>query len=158
MTCKAFSFLALFFLTNFSPPFLACSYQLLPVIIIAHLWCQECHLQKIVDCRTLYYVLRKAKQTLQLYDSKRHWIITAARLRVQGPLRRSHRKGNEFFWSDFCDHLLAARCQTACAVCSSQPMQFGKIMKLFRSAITEPLIHFLFPSATQQTDTLIELR
>ena len=57
-------------------------------------------------------------------------IITAARLRVQGPLRRSRRKGNEFFWSDFCDRLLAARRRTACAVRSSQPLQSEKTMKL----------------------------
>ena len=31
------------------------------------MWCQECCLQKIVDCRSGYYVLMKAKQTLQLY-------------------------------------------------------------------------------------------
>ena len=70
LICKASRFLALFFLVNFSPLFLACSYQFKLVLIIAHLWCQECHLQKIVDCRTFYYVLMKDKQTLQLYDSK----------------------------------------------------------------------------------------
>ena len=59
-----------FFLVNFSPLFLACSYKFKLVLTIAHLWCQECHLQKIVECRTLYCVLMKPKQTLQLYDSK----------------------------------------------------------------------------------------
>ena len=57
-------------------------------------------------------------------------ITTAARLRAQSSLRQSHRKGNDFFWSDFCDRLLAARRWTTCPVHSSQPMQSEKTMKL----------------------------
>ena len=41
-----------------------------------------------------------------------------------------HKKEMNFFQSDFCDCLLAAHHQTACAVCSSQPMQIEKMIKL----------------------------
>ena len=77
-------------------------------------------------------------------------IITAARLRAQGPLRRSRRKGNEFFEVIFVT--------VSWLLVAEPPMQFEKIIKLFRTAITGPLIHFLFPSAAQQMNTLIELR
>ena len=78
-------------------------------------------------------------------------MITTVHLQAQSLLQWSCRKGNEFFWSDFCDVswlLFAPRSQC----------NFKKIMKLFRTAITSSPIHFLFPSAVYQTDTLIELR
>jgi len=40
------------------------------------------------------------------------------------------KKEMNFFKSDFCDHLLAAHCRTACVVCSLQPMQVEKMIKL----------------------------
>ena len=47
---QSFQFSCSFDSCKFQPLFLACSYQFKPILIIAQLWCQECHLQKIVDC------------------------------------------------------------------------------------------------------------
>ena len=48
-TCKSSSFVVLFFLVYFSPPFLACSETFKLVLIIAHFWCQEGHPQGYKD-------------------------------------------------------------------------------------------------------------
>ena len=81
-TCKSSSFLVLFFLVNFSPPFLACSEQFKLVLIIAQFWCQECHPQgykgtrihEYEDSRICEYIdtwIHQCKDTKILYHFDR---------------------------------------------------------------------------------------